>query len=528
MTLRIRFLLLFVALCAGLLIGLGVLSTYERHESAQILADVGRQRGELLDRLIVLSGNALEQLSLDYSQWTEMVRFVDAAQPNTEWAAVNIDASLGNFGATAAWVLRPDGTVFYSVKPGDRRPPPALPAVDGWLPRLATAKDIHFFFVVGDTTFEVRGAAILPSEDIERTSAPHGFLLVAKPWDRAHLNTLSHLTDSDAALLGPDAPPPTRNPGERGVRLQRPLTDWQGRTVRVLDVYYHSPELERVVDSDRWEAAIFFSYGVLAILIVVLFARAWVLRPLNRISQSLTTGELQPLAGLLAEKSELGRVACLVKSAAEDRAQLRLALDDRARLSRDLHDGIIQTLYASGMSLSSIRALLRRDPAAAESLLDQTRREINASIRDVRNFITRLESEATPSPAFARAVRDLLGFMQAGREVTFDVDVDESLVADLPVDTRAEVLQVVREAVSNALRHGAARHLQVSLRPDAAGRLQLEIVDDGRGFDPAAPPGTGRGLNNLRERAAVLQGVLDIASRPGQGARVTLTFPPPR
>lgn len=528
MTLRARFTLLFLALCAGLGLGLLVLSTYERHESAQILADVGRQRGDLLDRLIALSGNALEQFSLDYSQWTEMVNFVDAPVPDKAWAAVNLDVSLANFDASAAWVLRADGSLYYTAARDDaKQAPPPLPDPAGWLPRLQHEKEVHFFFLADGVTYELRGAPILPSEDVERTTPARGYLIVAKAWDRSELDTFSHLTDSDVTLHDPEVEARSTAKPRLGVHLQRPLPDATGRPVRVLHVDYHSPELERVVDSDRWEAAIFFTYGVLALAVVVYFARAWVLQPLGRISQSLTTGDHELVADLLHEKSELGRVANLVRSSAEDRVNLRRALDERARLGRDLHDGLIQTLYASGMGLASVRTILHRDPAAAESLLDQTRSEINASIRDVRNFITRLEPESDTSQAFAETVRALLDFMQAGRELAADVQIDEAVVAELPVDMRAELLQVVREAVSNALRHGGARRIRVSLQSVDHG-LKLEISDDGRGFDPATFPAGGRGLNNLRERAQGLQGTLDIASAAGQGARVTLTFPPPR
>lgn len=527
MTLKTRFIALILILCAGLGLGLMVMASYERTETAKILEDVSRQRSALLDRLIALSGNSLKQFSLDYSLWTEAVNFVDQAKPDPEWAKVNIDASLVNFNSQLAWILKPDGRLFYEAGHGRQpgSPLPELPPREDLVPMFRQQQFLHFFLAAADGIYEVRGAPIVPSDDITRASPPHGYLLVARLWDEAYLQTVSQLTDSQIKLAMP-AVTPESAPHETGFHLFRPIKDLHGNVIRRMVVHYQSPELAQIANTDHWEAAILFGYGTLAIIIVVFFVQRWVLRPLGHISESLASGNVEPLHGLLAEKSELGRVACLVKSSFSNHDRLHAALEDRARLGRDLHDGVIQTLYATGMSLTSVRATLRHDPEAAEHLIDQTRRELNATIRELRNFIMRLEPEPEQPQNFTGAIRSLLTFMQAGREVAFTLDIDETLAGQLPMDFRAQLLQILREAASNAFRHGNCQHLEITLQPRGGG-MRWEIRDDGIGFDPGVSSSRGHGLGNFRERADELNGTLDITSQPGHGTRVVFNIPLP-
>jgi signal transduction histidine kinase len=102
-------------------------------------------------------------------------------------------------------------------------------------------------------------------------------------------------------------------------------------------------------------------------------------------------------------------------------------------------------------------------------------------------------------------------------------EVDPAVAADLG-GRAADVIQLAREALSNVSRHAQAVTCRVSLYRDEHGGV-LEIDDDGRGFDPARPPGTGQGLRNLRERAEGLGGRAEIDSTPGQGTRVRVTIP---
>ena len=187
-----------------------------------------------------------------------------------------------------------------------------------------------------------------------------------------------------------------------------------------------------------------------------------------------------------------------------------------------MHDGIVQTLYAAGLVLASARQKLPADPARAAALLDQGVATLNTGIRDVRACIDDLAAARRGGVSFAAAVNTIAEMLGSGRETTFDLSL---AAANRLVETQyADLLGIVREAVSNALRHGAAHHVTIRLHEDA-GRLCLLVQDDGRGFDPENIPSTGHGLANLRARAGLLRGDLRVTSALGVGTRVVLTFP---
>jgi signal transduction histidine kinase len=205
------------------------------------------------------------------------------------------------------------------------------------------------------------------------------------------------------------------------------------------------------------------------------------------------------------------------------RSQLqRLAVvEDRERIARELHDGIVQALFAVGLGLLSAEPIATDQPVKAR--LHEAVDSIDRVIADLRRYIFGLKPHAVSMDALGNAVMTLASEFQARTQIVTAVDIDRRL-EDRSGDQVAEVVQVAREALSNVARHAHATTCRVSLRyepPDAV----LEIDDDGRGFDLEAVPGHGYGLDNLRERAAGLGGTLELASNPGQGTTMRLTFP---
>ncbi len=265
------------------------------------------------------------------------------------------------------------------------------------------------------------------------------------------------------------------------------------------------------------------------VLTLALSARAASQSPLSAVRRDM--GPLARLAeSSAAQDAELSRERDVRRRAEED-ARLRQellaqAVDEKIRLGRDLHDGIIQSLYAVGLTLETIRPQLQHDPAGAERRLDEVRASLNTAIRDVRTYITGLAPENLRRADFARSVATLAEQLRAGRTARFELNVDDEAGARLTPEQHVEALQIVREAISNALRHGEATHITLRLH-HGDGAIGLLIQDNGRGFDSARPPGGGHGLANMKARAARLGADLRIDSRPGQGVRVIATFPIP-
>jgi signal transduction histidine kinase len=204
---------------------------------------------------------------------------------------------------------------------------------------------------------------------------------------------------------------------------------------------------------------------------------------------------------------------------------LNQALGEKINLGRDLHDGVIQSLYATGLTLESSRQKRSSDPAAADALFDRGLHLLNENIREVRAYINSLsQSQVIPRHGFSMAVAALIDNIKGGRDTVFHVRIDEDAEARLDPTRMPDVLQIIREASSNALRHGGASHITIRFLQDGE-RLGLLIQDDGAGFDATVVSTGGHGLANFKARAESLGATLRIDSTPRAGTRVSLDFP---
>jgi signal transduction histidine kinase len=196
-------------------------------------------------------------------------------------------------------------------------------------------------------------------------------------------------------------------------------------------------------------------------------------------------------------------------------------MEERERIGRELHDGVIQALFAVGMHLQA--AALRAGDPELEKQLDTTVADIDNAIRDLRNYIFGLGPGILADRHLAQAIERVAADSGRETEVTIVVDVDPRTAASL-ASRAADVIQLVRESLSNVTRHAAATTCRVSLH-EIDGQAVLVIDDDGQGFDTVAAGGPGLGLRNLRERAEALDGKLEIESSPTEGTTVRITLP---
>lgn len=225
-------------------------------------------------------------------------------------------------------------------------------------------------------------------------------------------------------------------------------------------------------------------------------------------------------AALARERNDRARAE---ENARLSELRLQQSVDHQVRLGRDLHDGIVQTLYATGLLVESTRRVLATDPATADRRLEQSVERINGAIRDVRACISGLTPAHVRRDGFARAVRAAFDELNAAGSASLDTNIDEAAVAALSTEQETELLQIAREACSNSLRHGRAGRLVVRLHP-GDGAIALLVQDDGAGFNPAAPT-EGHGRTNMQARAARLGATLAVHSQPGTGTRIVLTMP---
>ncbi len=196
------------------------------------------------------------------------------------------------------------------------------------------------------------------------------------------------------------------------------------------------------------------------------------------------------------------------------------ALSERNRLALELHDVVSQKLFSVVLTAEAAATLLDRDPDAARVRLERVGTLARESLDDLRSLIDELRPPELERDGLAAALRKHVEVLAPLHQAAIEADLDE-----VPADAERDrqVLRIAQEALNNALRHAAATRVEVALRaPD--GGLELEVADDGIGFDPDDPELRARrlGLTSMEERAARIDGALEIDSVAGRGTRVRL------
>lgn len=203
----------------------------------------------------------------------------------------------------------------------------------------------------------------------------------------------------------------------------------------------------------------------------------------------------------------------------------RLAIvEERERIGKDLHDGIIQAIYAVGLSLEDVPDLMASDPDEAVLRVDRAIESLNLAIRDIRNFIFGLRPELLEQAGLLAGLAALTDEFRLNTMIDVDLVVEDPEL-DLPDEDTIQLLHIAREALSNVARHSRATRAMVELS-EANGMVRLVVSDNGRGFRPEALRGPGhQGLINMRGRAARLNGTLEIDSGAANGTRIIVTVP---
>jgi NarL family two-component system sensor histidine kinase LiaS len=190
---------------------------------------------------------------------------------------------------------------------------------------------------------------------------------------------------------------------------------------------------------------------------------------------------------------------------------------ERARIAREVHDAISQHLFALRMIAAGIR---RADPGNQQARAIE--RISEEALRDMQALLTELRPASLDGAGLAPALQEICAAYHDRLGVTVDASLDDVTV---PAAVEHALLRITQEACANAVRHGNAGRLTVSMaRQD--GHVELAVRDTGTGFDPAAPH-AGSGLAHIRDRVAELGGTVDIDSAPGRGAALTVRVPVP-
>jgi signal transduction histidine kinase len=221
----------------------------------------------------------------------------------------------------------------------------------------------------------------------------------------------------------------------------------------------------------------------------------------------------------LAEALALAAGIAIENTRLQERVRVMSVLDDRDRIARDLHDHVIQRIYAVGMSLQGAARLPERDLVVAR--VSKAVDELDETITQIRSTIFELGDSALPGglrQAVLRLCDELAPTLRSRPDVQFEGAIDNTV----PQQVADHVLAVVREGLTNAGKHAGAGRYQVTLA--VTDRLVLKVEDDGTGIDlPLVHPGLG--LVNIRERAERLNGTFEVQTTEDGGTRLLWVVP---
>ena len=216
---------------------------------------------------------------------------------------------------------------------------------------------------------------------------------------------------------------------------------------------------------------------------------------------------------------------CIEETLSRRERDLRAAVEERQRISQDLHDGILQSLFAVGLGLEASKSTMPpRIRKTSGPPLDQAIKQLNCVMHEIRNFIAGLGSDLLQGKDLPAALKQMLASLTQNQAMRVRLAVEDRAAQAVSAEQSLNLFHVIQEAVSNCIRHGRAQEARVSLKMLKQG-VRLSIRDDGRGFNPETAKGSGHGLNNMAARAQKIGGRFTVLSKVNEGTSIVLDLP---
>jgi signal transduction histidine kinase len=199
-------------------------------------------------------------------------------------------------------------------------------------------------------------------------------------------------------------------------------------------------------------------------------------------------------------------------------------LEERERISKELHDGVIQAIYSVGLSLQGAMSVVERDPEGTKKRMDEAIGTLDNVVRDVRSYIFALQPKSVEERGLKKALEELVKDLEVNALAEATVQLSDDALEMIPEAARGDFIQIAREILSNIARHAQAGEVSVACAVREGATVVMTIEDDGIGFDPATVS-RGHGLTNIKERAERIGGHLAISNRQPKGSIHTLSLP---
>ena len=201
-------------------------------------------------------------------------------------------------------------------------------------------------------------------------------------------------------------------------------------------------------------------------------------------------------------------------------------VEERQRIGMDLHDGVIQSIYAVGLQLELIRALIEDgESKQAHDRLGAAIEALNHTIRDIRSYILDLRPHQFLGDDLEVGVRRLAAEFKANSLILTDLEIDSDACRAISPEARLAIFQITQEALANVAKH--SRATRVTLRIFSNGKmLNMSLEDNGTGLpDDGGIRRMGHGLSNMAQRARTIGGMLEVSSKQGNGTRIDIHVP---
>ena len=245
---------------------------------------------------------------------------------------------------------------------------------------------------------------------------------------------------------------------------------------------------------------------------------------------TLTVGNRRPTKFNQQQAELLGAFATWAAVATEtsqlyEKVESLARLEERERIGMDLHDGVIQSIYAVGLTLEDCAE--RTDDSAEEvrAGLEKAMDDLSRVIKDIRSYIFDLRPQVSQVADLPRALKELVRDVRVNTLMDAEVEIRGDVNGLLDQNQALALFHIAQEALNNVSRHSLAASVRVRLEAEG-GRVHLEVADNGVGFDVKGDPGHGQqGMRNMTDRARSVGANLTFESEPGHGTRVSVELP---
>jgi signal transduction histidine kinase len=203
-------------------------------------------------------------------------------------------------------------------------------------------------------------------------------------------------------------------------------------------------------------------------------------------------------------------------------SQQLAALEERARLARDLHDSVTQTLFSANVMAESALRRWEKDLSQSYDYLKEVHQLTGSALAEMRVLLMELRPASLSQVKFDQLLQLLVQSLQSRKQLDLSLEIES--LPELPAEAKISLYRVVQEAVNNILKHSLATRAAINVEEHGED-LILQIQDNGKGFEPSKVEPPSLGLNFMQERMTKIGASLTIDSAPGKGTLIRVVWP---